>query len=232
MHAKERLISPFIDAPPDAVLEELLDRYAPFERTALCPELQVFYARSLVTVWEAAEKVAGRVLEAPFWAYPWAAGLAIARVILDDPGLVAGRQVIDIGAGGGIASLAAAHAGAARVVANDLDPWAAATVRLAAARQSLHVQTLTADLTSDPSLVDEYDVILCGDLLYEQSQAPLQHALLRRAANRGALVLAGDAGRTYFRVDGLTQIREFEIAVPRDLEGVDVRVARVYEGGN
>jgi predicted nicotinamide N-methyase len=217
-----------IQPPADAALAAFLDRHAPFTPVPYCPELHAFHARSLVDVWEAAEVLAGGILPSPFWAYPWAAGVALSRVILDDPTLVANLRVIDIGAGGGVASLAAAHAGASRVVANDLDEWALATTRIAALRQGLHVETLCADLTRDVSRVDAFDVVLCGDLLYEQAEASHQMKLLRHAADRGATVLAADAGRTYFTPDGMTLLREIEMNVPRDLEGVDARVARVY----
>jgi len=52
--------------------------------------------------------------------------------------------------------------------------------------------------------------------------------LLRRARNRGARVLVADAGRTYFDASGMKQLAEFELAVPKDLEGVDVRIAKVF----
>lgn len=217
-----------IPPPDDATLAEFLDRHAPFEPAPLCPEVHVFHARSLVAVWEAAEVVAGGVLPAPFWAYPWAAGVALARVILDDPSIVSGKRVLDVGAGGGVASLAAAYAGAAIVVANDVDEWALATTRIAAARQGLMVQTLGVDLTRDTARAADFDVVLCGDLLYEQSEAALQTALLRYAVDHGAMVLAADAGRTYFKPAGMELIREIELPVPRDLEGVEVRIARVY----
>jgi predicted nicotinamide N-methyase len=135
-------------APPPAVLAALLDRCAPFGPAPLCPEIQVFQARSLVEIWEAAERLAGAQLPAPFWAYPWAGGAALARVLLDVPGQVRGGFVLDFGAGGGVASIAAARAGAARVVANDLDPWALATARLAASRQDLVLDMWLGDLTA------------------------------------------------------------------------------------
>jgi predicted nicotinamide N-methyase len=217
-----------LQPPDDTTLAQFLDRHAPFSPAPLCPELRVFHAQSLVAVWEAAEVLAGDVLPAPFWAYPWAAGAALARVILDDPSIVQGLRVLDVGAGGGVASIACAHAGAATVVANDVDDWALATTRIAAARQGMKVETLNADLTRDTARAADFDVVLCGDLLYEQSEAALQMELLAFAAANGATVLAGDAGRTYFKPAGMELIREIELAVPRDLEGVDVRVARVY----
>ena len=39
--------------------------------------------------------------EPPFWAYPWAGGQALARYILDHPGIVAGRRVLDVASGSG-----------------------------------------------------------------------------------------------------------------------------------
>ena len=216
-------------APAPDLLAALLDAHAPLLPAPLCPELRVHHARSLVEVWEAAERAAGMELPAPFWAYPWAAGAALARVLLDQPERVRGRRVLDLGAGGGIASIAAAHAGAAQVVANDIDAWALATVARAAQANGVTVETLLADITVEPGRVAAFDVVLCGDLAYEQREAPRQQALLRRAAGRGALVLAADAGRTYFSPEGMTLVATFHLQVPRDLEGVEERTARVFE---
>jgi len=182
-----------------------------------------------VPFWEAAEALAGRELPAPFWAYAWPAGCALARVLLDSPELSAGRRVLDIGCGGGVSALAAARAGAADVVANDIDPWALATVGLAAARQRLRVRPLLADLTAEPGSVLGFDLLLCGDLAYERSQASPQRELLLRARAAGAGVLVADAERAYFAPDGLRLLAEYRLPVPRDLEGVDERTARVYE---
>lgn len=215
-------------APDPAVLRAVLDRVAPLQPAPLCPELLAFHARSLVEVWEAAERAAGHTLPAPFWAYPWAAGVALARVLLDHPARVRGRAVLDVGAGGGVTSLAAARAGAARVVANDIDAWALETARQAAAAQGIAIETRLGDLTAEPASVDGFDIVVCGDLAYEQHEAPKQLALLRRAAANGAWVLAADAGRTYFSTAGMEPLAAFHLQVPRDLEGVDERIARVY----
>jgi predicted nicotinamide N-methyase len=150
-------------------------------------------------------------------------------VLIDNVAWVAGRSVLDFGAGGGIASLAAAKAGAARVVANDIDPWALTTIALAAARQDLTIELLDTDLTANPKISERFDLVLCSDLAYERRMAPRQRALLQHARNHGARVLIADAGRTYFDATGLSKIASFTIDVPRDLEGVEVRVASVYE---
>jgi predicted nicotinamide N-methyase len=224
-------VDPAAAAPDLAALAALLDREAPLRPAPLCPEVRVFRGRGLVAVWEAAERLAGGPLPAPFWAYPWPAGAALARVVLDDPDRVRNRRVLDLGTGGGLAALAAARAGAAEVVANDIDPWALATARLAAARQRLALTTLQADLTAQDATgreLEAYDVVLCADLYYERRTAPRLRALLERARRAGAEVLVADAGRTYFDPAGLVLLAEYDVAVPADLEGVDRRVARVY----
>ena len=217
-------------APDEEAFAALLDKYAPFSPVPLCPEIHAFHAHSLVDVWEAAERLAGDTLPAPFWAYPWAAGQALARVILDEPERVQRLRVLDFGAGGGVASLACARAGAAQVIANDIDAWALAVTRIAARRQGLSLQTMFADLTTTPELSTQFDVVLCSDLSYDRSATPRERAVLETARAAGAHVLLADAGRTYFDAVGLTLIGSFDVAVPRDLEGGELREARVYAG--
>lgn len=218
----------FQEPPSDAALESLLDAVAPLQPVPLCPGLRVFTARSLVDVWAAAEELAGVILPAPFWAYPWAGGVALARVVFDEPHLVRGRRVLDLGCGGGVAALACAQAGAS-VVANDVDPWALAVTRIAARRQGLHLRTLRHDFAQEPAGIEQYDVVLCSELAYDRSAAPAERSALERAASAGARVLVADSGRTYFSDEGLRRVAAFELNVPRDLEGVDRRTALVYE---
>jgi predicted nicotinamide N-methyase len=215
--------------PSDSTLATLLDRYAPYGPAPLVPEVSVFYGRSLIEVWEAAERLANQTLPAPFWAYPWAAGIAIARVVLDHPEWIIGKRVLDFGCGGGIASFAAARAGAESVIANDVDAWALAITRIAAARQGFMIRPLLADLTASARAQPAVDIVLCSDLAYEKRKAQRQRTFLERARRNGARVFVADAGRKYFNADGLLPLATFNIAVPKDLEGVDERVARVYE---
>jgi predicted nicotinamide N-methyase len=221
-----------IAAPPpptDVALATLLDAYAPLAPCARVPEVSVFQARGLIEVWTAAEALAEQPLPAPFWAYAWPAGVALARTLLDRPEWVRGLEVLDIGCGGGVASLAAARAQAAGVVANDVDGWSLVTVRLAAERQQLSIETLLGDLTRADAGVPHCDLVLCADLSYERRSSAPMRALLARLRRRGARVLVADAERKYFSADGLTPVVDYEIEVPLDLEGVEVRTARVFE---
>lgn len=208
-------------------LAPLLDRFAPLSPIPLCPEIRAFSARSLVEVWDAAEKQAGHTLAPPFWAFPWPAGIALARVVLDRPDLVRGRTVVDVGCGGGVSSLACAKAGA-HVIANDADPLALEVARLAAERQGLSIEMRCADLLREPAMLDAADVVLCGDLAYDRAAAPRERAALQRAADRGATVLLADAERMWFDASGLELLAEYRLPVVPDLEGVEARTARVY----
>jgi predicted nicotinamide N-methyase len=209
----------------------MLDAHAPLSPVSLCPGILAFSAQSLVVIWQAAERVAGEILPSPFWAFPWPGGIAIARILLDGPSLVRGRSVIDVGAGGGVACFAAARAGAARVVACDIDPWALAVTRLAAERQGLAVETLEVDITSDGAVLDDFDVVLCGDLGYDRSAAADERAAIERAVARGALALIGDAGRTYFDDGEMELVSSYSIDVVADLEGAETKIARAYRMG-
>ncbi|MEZ5583685.1 MAG: hypothetical protein R3F37_13865 [Candidatus Competibacteraceae bacterium] len=43
----------------------------------------------------------------PYWIFCWAAGQALAQYLLQNPSLVAGRCVVDFGAGSGVVAIAA-----------------------------------------------------------------------------------------------------------------------------
>jgi predicted nicotinamide N-methyase len=87
-----------------------------------------------------------------------------------------------------------------------------------------------ADLTTTPELSTQFDVMLCCDLNYDRSATPGERAVLEGARAAGARILVADAGRTYFDASGLTLLGTFEVPVPKDLEGGELRVAHVYEG--
>ncbi|NWO96542.1 50S ribosomal protein L11 methyltransferase, partial [Escherichia coli] len=75
----------------------------------------------------------------PYWAYYWLGGLALARFVLDRPETVAGKRVLDLGTGSGLVAIAAAKAGAASVLAADIDPYAMVAVPLNAAANGVAV---------------------------------------------------------------------------------------------
>jgi predicted nicotinamide N-methyase len=86
-------------------------------RPPLLPEIRIYLARDAIELWERTEQQAAEPdaakpeLPPPFWAFPWAGGQALARYLLDHPGQVRGRTVLDFAAGSGLVAIAAARAG-------------------------------------------------------------------------------------------------------------------------
>ncbi|GIZ11681.1 methyltransferase [Pseudomonas sp. NCCP-436] len=124
-----------------------------------------------------------RILEEPpYWCFCWASGLVLARWLAEHPEWVRGRRVLDFGAGSGIAAIAAARAGAAEVIACDLDPLA-----LDACRANAELNGVSLGYSTDFfAETDRYDLILVADVLYDRTNLPLLDQFLGRG--REALV--------------------------------------------
>jgi predicted nicotinamide N-methyase len=161
----------------------------------------------------------------PFWAFVWAGGQALARYVLDNPALVAGRSVLDIATGSGIAAIAAARAGAEQVHAIDVDPAAAAAAQRNAAANGVAITAARADV-GDAGWAD---VILAGDVFYSRSVAERMTAYLRGAARAGSRVVVGDPGRGYFPERLFVRVAEYVVPVPAALEQAETLVTGVWE---
>ena len=124
-----------------------------------------------------------RILEEPpYWCFCWASGLVLARWLAEQPEWVRGKRVLDFGAGSGIAAIAAAKAGAADVVACDLDPLALDACRANAEMNGVEL-TYSADFFQEE---DRFDLIIVADVLYDRANLPLLDEFLSRG--REALV--------------------------------------------
>ncbi len=163
--------------------------------------------------------------EPPYWAFAWPGGQALARFILDNPELVAGKNILDIGAGSGLASIAAMKAGATVAIANDIDPFSAAVAEMNGAANDQEIEASTEDLLDRTVRAD---LMLIGDLVYEPHLEKRVHAFLLRAQAAGIPVLFGD--RVSMRLPALPfkQIAEYETVVAPPLEDGYVEIARVW----
>ena len=189
------------------------------------PELTLHQADEPIALWEETE-AGGAEQPPPFWAFAWAGGQALARHVLDDTGLVAGRPVLDLATGSGLVAIAAARAGGRPVTANDIDPLSLAATRANAAANGVEVRTVEGDLLDTD---DAYGVVLAGDVFYSRAMAARVLPFLRRAAGRGSLVLVGDPGRAYLPVDAMIKRASYEVEVSEALESVPVRHTTVWQ---
>ena len=193
----------------------------------LVPEIKLHLATEVTPLWQATEtELARSGLEPPFWAFAWPGGQALARYVLDHPELVRNRRVLDIAAGSGLAAIAAAKAGAARVVANEIDDFAAVALMLNAALNGAAVELSRRDMLG--GAVDPFDVVLAGDVCYERPMSDRMVPWLRARAAEGALVLMGDPGRAYLPSSGLVELARYDVPTTLELEDRTVRQTVVW----
>ena len=196
----------------------------------LVPEIRIHQASEPISLWLDTEQATGRSgLDPPFWAFAWAGGRALARYLLDHPEVVRGRRTVDIASGSGLVAIAAAVAGAATVVAYDIDPLAEAAITLNARANDVLVDAVCADvLTDEREAAAEADLVLVADAFYERELAGSVSRFLEHARSRGASILAGDFGRTYLPRDRLVALASYDVPDLRVLEGSDIKRTTVW----
>lgn len=195
--------------------------------TPHAPEIALWVADEVTPLWRLTEEELGEMgLPPPFWAFAWAGGQGLARWLLDHPEESAGRAVVDFAAGSGLVGIAATKAGARQVLAADIDPFCGAAVALNAEANGVDI-AFTADnlLDAPPPPVE---LILAGDVFYEQPMAERVLTWLQQARSAGTRVLVGDPGRTYVPRSGLTLLAEYQVPTTRELEDLAVKRTRVW----
>jgi predicted nicotinamide N-methyase len=203
--------------------EDFITANAALMAPPLVPEIKLYLATEVVPLWRATEEELAKIgVPPPYWAFAWAGGQALARYVLDNPAIVVGKHVLDIGSGSGLVALAAAKAGAASVLAADIDSFACAAIRLNATANTIAVTTTQDDLIGAPNA---WDVILVGDLFYER---PLAERLLAWLLPFSVPTLLGDPGRNYFPKERVEKLATYSVQTTRDLEDREIRETGVY----
>lgn len=198
------------------------------QRPPHTPELVLHLADEITPIWRMTEEALQEIgLPPPFWAFAWAGGQALARYVLDHPETVMGKGVVDFASGSGIVAVAAKLAGADPVLAADIDPFCGAALALNAEANGVACDFTDRDLLDDPPPAWA-EVILAGDICYEKPLAEKVLAWLHAARARGASVLIGDPGRSYFPRQGLDKLAEYQVPTTRELEDMEVKKTAVW----
>ena len=192
------------------------------------PDIALYQADEVTPLWLMTEQDLARDrLAPPFWAFAWSGGQALARYILENPSIIAGKRVLDLACGSGLVAVAAARAGASTVIANDIDPYAEAAVELNAALNGVHIDFLSGNLLAgDPPGVD---LILAGDICYEKAMTGAMLTFFDRARAHSMAVLVGDPHRTYFPASGFRRVAQYRVQTHADIEDVAEKAASVWE---
>ncbi|MBB4009195.1 class I SAM-dependent methyltransferase [Allorhizobium taibaishanense] len=190
------------------------------------PEIRLHLASEVHDLWLKTEEDLAEIgLPPPFWAFAWAGGQGLARYILDHPQAVAGKTVVDFASGSGLVAIAAAKAGALSVVAADIDPFVPAAIALNAAENEVELAICAEDLVGKPL---QADVLLAGDVFYDQSFAERLLPWFSLLSGSGLTVLVGDPGRSYCPRDRMQALASYEVPVTRVLEDSEIKRTTVW----
>lgn len=213
---------PPVNTDPDRFIRENTSVLSPPH----VPEIRLHLASEVHELWLKTEEDLEAIgLPPPFWAFAWAGGQGLARYVLDHPETVRGKRVLDFASGSGLVAIAAAMAGAADVIAADIDPWAKTAVRLNAALNGVAVDFTNDDLIGRSV---DVDVVLAGDVFYESDFARSLIAWFGAIAKDGCLVLVGDPGRSYRPTEELEALATYQVPVTRVLEDSEVKKTTVW----
>lgn len=195
---------------------------------SIIPEIKLYLATEVTPLWQMTEDTFGlKELPPPFWAFAWPGGQGAARYILDHPEIVRGKRVLDFAAGSGLGAIAAMKAGAAYAAAADIDPLARIAMDLNAAANQVVIDNVgEIDMSKPPKRID---LIIAGDVCYQQTMAARTLRWLWLAVAAGTRVLLADPGRAYVPTEGLKECARYEVPTSRDLEDKDSRTSIVWE---
>lgn len=217
-------------ATENAVLSRRLQCHIPGARAELqqlpgMPQIALFLLNPDFPQHQLTAEQMNAVLNYPaYWAFCWASGQVMARLLFEQPDLVRDRRVLDFGSGSGVAGIAAALAGAAEVVACDVDPDALVATAANAAVNGVRVELRD----SYEACEGEFDVVLVADVLYDRENLPWLDTFQQRAA----CVLVADSRIRDFSRPGYRRIGQWHSNTLPDLdESPEFRRVTIYSGG-
>jgi predicted nicotinamide N-methyase len=124
-------------------------------------------------------------------------------------------------------ALAAAAAGAAQVIANDIDPVALHIARCNARVNDLPLACMEDDIAFE-GVPPEVEVVVVADLFYERAVSQRLLSALIAARRHGVAVLVADARRPFAPSPRSEPLLVRTAPADRELEGVSRRRVRVY----
>ena len=187
-----------------------------------CPSIKLWLLNSDYPQGDLEPEQVQQVMDNPlYWVFCWASGQVLADFLLCNPQWVAGKRVLDFGCGSGVVAVAAARAGAAEVIACDIDPMAQSATELNA---RLNDVSLTVAPDYD-AVAGPLDLIIVADVLYDKTNFPW----LQRFTQRARRVLNADSRVKNFDFPPYRQIEQrASFTVPDLDESAEFRDVRIY----
>jgi predicted nicotinamide N-methyase len=160
----------------------------------------------------------------PYWADLWTSSIDLAGWVLEERKELAGKHVLELGSGIGLAGIAAARAGA-EVVLTDYETDALlfarhnALMNLPAGAFQCRVRCVPMDWRA-PDIVGSFDVIIGADIVYERRNFSPVLSLLRKYLAPGGRALLTEPDRAVGQ-QFLTAARNFPFAVQQSYSTVE-----------
>ncbi len=129
----------------------------------------------------------------PYWADLWPSARVLADRLLREPG--AGRTLLELGCGLGLATIAAMRAGFAVTATDYYDDALHMTRANATAATGREPAVRMVNWRAWPDDLGTFDVVVAADVLYEKEYATLVPACLARALAPGGEAIVADPGR-------------------------------------
>lgn len=190
-------------------------------------EIKLHLADEAHDLWHKTEEELQAIgLPPPFWAFAWAGGQGVARYVLDNKSIFKNKYVLDFASGSGLVAIAACHAGAKKVEANDIDVFAGPAIGLNTTANHATTTFISSNLIGQDH---GWDAVLAGDVFYDQQLAQLLIPWFDKLHQRGCLILVGDPGRSYLPKDRLKACATYEVPVTRALEDAEIKRTTVWE---
>lgn len=197
-------------------------------KPSIVPEIELYLATEITPLWQITEeRLKGGNLPPPYWAFAWPGGQGLARYALDHPDEIKGKRVLDFGAGCGIAAIATAKAGAQIALADDIDLLAQTAIELNAAHNNVKVGIHR--VMDMEHAIKDVDLILAGDVCYQQAMSAIVLRWLYLCAAKGVRVLIADPGRAYVPKENVRECLRYDVPTSRELEDRESRTVVVWD---
>lgn len=166
----------------------------------------------------------------PYWSFCWGSGLAFADRLYAGFDQLKGKTVLDFGCGSGVVAIAAALAGARRVIACDIDPLALKATALNVNENfgsGVNKTELTLEYLDDVlKLEGRVDILFAADVLYDPENRPLVQ-YFRKIADA---VVVADSRVKDFSEQGFTLCEQVRAVTEPDLGELEsVKHIRFYK---